>query len=66
MRIRTNDDYRRALDRLKQLQPGGDDRQRRELEAAVTAYAQEHDNSKARRGRPPTQESAATPALPED
>ena len=66
MRLRTNDDYRRALDRLKQLQPGVDDRQRHEIEAAVAAYAQEHNNSKSRRGRPAAREGAATPALPED
>jgi hypothetical protein len=66
MRIRSNRDYRRALDELKQPHLQNDKTRRRELEAAVATYAIEHDNSRASRGRPPAGQRRASPRLPED
>jgi hypothetical protein len=64
MEIRSVDDYRRALEALKRLD--ADDATRRELEAAVAAYAQAHNNARVRRGRPPARVTPTTPKFPED
>jgi len=64
MEIRSVEEYRRALTELKQL--GADDVRRRELEAAVTAYAQIHDNTRVRRGRPPARNDPRSPKFPGD
>jgi hypothetical protein len=62
MEIRSVEEYRRALTELKQL--GADDMRRRELEAAITAYAQIHDNTRVRRGRPPARNDPRSPKFP--
>lgn len=58
VRIDTAEDYRAALEKLHQLgdaAPGSpDDRLRREIEAAVEAYSQAHNNAQARRAKPDT------------
>ncbi|MBV8169966.1 MAG: hypothetical protein JO021_24485 [Alphaproteobacteria bacterium] len=64
MEIRTVEAYRQALTELKGL--GGDDPRRRELEAAITAYAQIHDNTRVRRGRPPARNDPRSPKFPGD
>jgi len=64
MQIHRNEEYRRALDELKHLPH--DDPRRRDLEAAVAAYAQMHNNNRTKRGRPPSRETADTPELPEE
>lgn len=64
MQLHTVEDYRRALDALKEL--GADDPNRRELEAAITAYAQIHDNHRVRRGRPPARVDPRSPKFPGD
>jgi hypothetical protein len=64
MLIQTVEAYRRALQELKAL--SADDVRYRELEAAIAAFAQNHNNSRTRRGRPPTNQDATTPRLPED
>jgi hypothetical protein len=64
MRIRTSEDYRRALEELKRT--GADSTRRHELEAAVGAFAQEHNNSRVRRGRPPARQTAGNRKFPED
>lgn len=64
MQIDSVEDYRRALDELKQL--GADDTRRRELEAAVQAYAQVHNNNRVRRGRPPARTGRGTEKFPGD
>ena len=50
MQIRTARDYRRALEELKHA--SADSPRRHEVEAAVAAFAQEHNNARVRRGRP--------------
>ncbi len=64
MEIRSVEEYRRALTEVKQL--GADDTRRRELEAAITAYAQIHDNTRVRRGRPPARNDPRSPKFPGD
>jgi hypothetical protein len=64
MEIHTVEAYRRALTELKQL--GAEDPRRRELEAAASAYAQKHDNTRVRRGRPPARNNPNSPKFPGD
>lgn len=64
MEIHSVEAYRTALEELKRL--GADDPRRHDLEAAVQAYAQEHNNSRGRRGRPPARGEADSPRFRED
>jgi hypothetical protein len=64
MQIHRTEDYRRALEELKHL--SRDDPRRHDLEAAVAAYAQIHDNNRTKPGRPPSRENADTRELPEE
>ena len=59
MQIETPDEYRHALEQLKRL--GRDDPERHRLEAAVEAYAQQHEGTGARRGRPPARPGGKYP-----
>ncbi len=66
MRIRTVEDYRRALEQLKQVGSEPDAARRHELEAAVARYAQEHNNARVRRARPATGRPAQGRDFPDD
>jgi hypothetical protein len=66
MRLHTEADYRKALDDLHRLTAGRDEARRRELEAAIESYAQEHNNSKVRPGRPSGREAPGSKNFRED
>ena len=57
MRLNSTADYRQAIDDLQRLPASPGDTRRQELEAAIAAYAQEHNNSQVRPARPAGRET---------